>query len=97
MRRQTKDNKDKGNWRVENQGPEIKWTVKDGENYTETFAGKILHNRPIINGKPMCQRWNSSLYCFKDCQNKATYISSTEVGDPQKSNYNKYYRKCRGE
>ena len=70
------------------------WIVSPKE-YGTCFAARNLGDRPMLKGKPMCQRYHSKGYCFHDCLNKATHIPSKEIEDTIKVAYSKYVEKCK--
>ena len=95
--RKSKDTGDASDRRIENKHTLTEWAIQDGESYSEIFAGKHLNERPKLKGRPMCQRWHTNKYCFKDCQNKITHVKGSEVPESQKASYTEYCKKCRSE
>ena len=78
----------------ENSQPIKDWIVSNDE-YKRFFAGKFLKDRPIMSGKPLCQRFHSKGYCFSDCPNKITHVASSNLNTETKSAYQKYVEKCK--
>ena len=97
QRRKSIENGDQSNRRVENHNTLTEWALRDDESYSAVFAGKHLHERPKLNGRPMCQRWHTHKYCFKDCQNKVTHVKGSDVPEAEKRAYTAYCKKCRSE
>ena len=80
--------------KVINNDPIKHWIVQQKE-YSLHFAAKNLLERPMLKGKPMCQRFHSKGYCFPDCLNKTTHIDSATLDESIKKLYSKYVDKCR--
>lgn len=67
----------------------------ENENYQQKFACKHLNKRPKLGKAPVCVRFHTKGFCFNDCVNKNTHISSQDLFSSTKKEYTDFIKVCR--
>ena len=81
--------------KMDNKKPINEWLCNENENYQQKFTGKHLDKRPKLGKAPVCVRFHTKVFCFNDCVNKKTHISSQDLSSSTKKDYIDFTKVCR--
>ena len=81
---------------VKNKEPIPGVALREGEDYSNVFAGKFLDDRPMWDDEcRMCTRFHVKKYCFPDCPNKNSHKPNSKVPGKKRSEMQAFCQKCR--
>ena len=80
--------------KVDNKKPIKEWLCNNSENYQQKFARKHLNKRPNLGKGPVCVYFHTKGFCFNDCVNKRTHISSQDLPVSTKKKYKDFIKNC---
>ena len=70
--------------------------LKQGEDYSKVFAGKLLDERLMWDDTcKMCTRFHVKKVCYKDCKFAASHKPDSQVPENKKKEMRGFCQKCR--